>query len=417
MANLFIKTINLYKEAWKGHPREIWALTILTFINRMGTLVLPFCAVYLTTELHFSLKDTGYLMLSYGLGSFSGSWLGGKATDKLGAQAVIVLSLMSGGVMFFLLQFMTSFWGFFGVMYVAATLGEAYRPAMSVAAAERVPKSQMGRTTSLLRLAINLGMAAGPTIGGFIAVAWGYSWLFTLDGATCVLGALFFLLISLTWRTQKRKTETEAEPVSEEPASTAKGPPPWKNLTFLLFLLSTLLLSFAFMQAMHILPVFIKQDWNFDERYLGILFGFSCTLVVLIEMPVIHWFEQKKKIKFAYVLGAALIGGSYLVYFLPGHLALCFVGFGIWTLGEIFALPFNNSIAINLSPDNRRGQYMSWYFMTWSLANIVGPLVSFSLADHLGFEFVFLLNVVLAGVALFIFWTISSKVVDSDGNE
>ncbi|PIW69943.1 MAG: MFS transporter, partial [Ignavibacteriales bacterium CG12_big_fil_rev_8_21_14_0_65_30_8] len=52
---MFLKTYQLYKDSYSNHPKEIWQLIVLTFINRVGTMVLPFLTVYLTTVLNFSL--------------------------------------------------------------------------------------------------------------------------------------------------------------------------------------------------------------------------------------------------------------------------------------------------------------------------------------------------------------------------
>ena len=59
MEHLLRQTYNLYRDSYSGHRKEIWALAILTFINRLGTMVLPFLTVYLTTILGFSLKEAG----------------------------------------------------------------------------------------------------------------------------------------------------------------------------------------------------------------------------------------------------------------------------------------------------------------------------------------------------------------------
>ncbi|MEL7534749.1 MAG: MFS transporter, partial [Bacteroidota bacterium] len=88
------KSLKLYRDAYSGHPHEVWVLAILTLINRMGTMVVPFLAVYLSTVKGFSLEQTGYLMACFGLGSLAGSFTGGKLSDSIGAKEVMTWSLM-----------------------------------------------------------------------------------------------------------------------------------------------------------------------------------------------------------------------------------------------------------------------------------------------------------------------------------
>ena len=84
--NLFImlKTaFSRYINNFKGFSREIWILAIVTFINRAGTMVLPFLSKYLKEDLQFTYNQVGWIMVAFGLGSMLGSWLGGKLSDKI----------------------------------------------------------------------------------------------------------------------------------------------------------------------------------------------------------------------------------------------------------------------------------------------------------------------------------------------
>jgi predicted MFS family arabinose efflux permease len=73
-----------YIDNFKGFRREIWILAIITFVNRAGTMVFPFLSKYLKEDLQFSYSEVGWFMVSFGLGSMLGSWLGGKLSDKIG---------------------------------------------------------------------------------------------------------------------------------------------------------------------------------------------------------------------------------------------------------------------------------------------------------------------------------------------
>ena len=101
-----------YLGTFKGLSTEVWWLSLITLINRAGTMVIPFLSLYLTKSLNFTLKDVGWIMTCFGLGSVLGSWLGGKLTDKIGYYKVMKTSLFLTGVLFIALQFVTTFTGF-----------------------------------------------------------------------------------------------------------------------------------------------------------------------------------------------------------------------------------------------------------------------------------------------------------------
>jgi len=87
----------LYTDAFSGLTRDAWVLATIMFVNRSGTMVLPFLSLYLTQALHFSLEDTGWVMAAFGAGSLVGSLSGGWLTDKLGSYWVQVMALTGGG--------------------------------------------------------------------------------------------------------------------------------------------------------------------------------------------------------------------------------------------------------------------------------------------------------------------------------
>lgn len=403
MTLLIRNTLNLYRDAYADHPRQIWILAWMTLINRTGTMVLPFLAVYLKTVMGYSLQEAGILASAFGFGSLGGSYLGGKLTDKYGPRIVIIFSLFIGGMFFIGLQFAENFYPLFGTIFLAALFGEAYRPAMSAAAAKFVRKAQTGRTMALLRLAINLGMSMAPALGGFVAVSIGYKWMFWIDGLTCMAAALYFYAISGSW---------SEFPAHEEPIAKGGSLPPGKNIPFLWFLLSTFLIGFVFIQWLHTVPVFIKTQWGFDERYIGLLLGVGSLIVALFEMPLVHMIEQRNKRPAGVLLGIFLIGFSYMAFLLPKALLVCFVAMILWTAGEILYLPFNNAMPLNMSAPQQRGNYMSWYFMTWSVTNITGPLVGFAIIHALGFKFFWLVLLVMGLLALFIKQWLFRKVPD-----
>jgi predicted MFS family arabinose efflux permease len=81
-----------YINNFRGFSREIWILAIITFINRAGTMVLPFLSKYLKEDLHFTYGEVGWIMVCFGFGSILGSWLGGKLSDKIGFYSFLLFN-------------------------------------------------------------------------------------------------------------------------------------------------------------------------------------------------------------------------------------------------------------------------------------------------------------------------------------
>ena len=181
-----------YIDNFKGFTREIWILAFITFINRAGTMVLPFLSKYLKEDLHFSYSEVGWIMVCFGTGSIIGSWLGGKLSDKIGFYKIMIFSLLTSGLMFFVIQFITSFVGLCVSMFLIMIVADMFRPAMFVSIGAYAKPENRTRALTLVRLAINLGFAAGPALGGLIIMSIGYRGLFWIDGLTCIIAILIF---------------------------------------------------------------------------------------------------------------------------------------------------------------------------------------------------------------------------------
>ena len=72
------RVFRAYVGSFSDLRREVWLLAFITFINRAGTMVIPFLSLYLTKNRGFSLEEVGWILTFFGLGSVAGSWLGGE---------------------------------------------------------------------------------------------------------------------------------------------------------------------------------------------------------------------------------------------------------------------------------------------------------------------------------------------------
>jgi predicted MFS family arabinose efflux permease len=397
-----LKSVRVYKESFKGHPKEIWALTGLTFINRLGTMVLPFLSVYLTTELHFSLHQAGILMGAFGVGSFMGAYMGGRLSDIIGPKRVLLISLFFSGILLISLQFAKEYYHIMALIMATAIIGEAYRPAIMAYVGNWVPKEQTARTIALIRTALNLGFSAGPALGGFIVVAMGYEGIFWIDGLTCIAAVLFFASVSRNWK-EKYQSGKKAKLDNVVDAHI------FKDQQYMMLLLIMIFVGIAFVQWFQSAPVFIKTNWLFDERYIGGIMALNGLLIAFTEMPIIHIIEKKKQIKNAMLLGLVFISISFFFFLLPPAMIWGVIGMIFMTLGEIFYLPLINTLALSMSPDHRRGEYMALYTMTWSVAHILGPTIGLSVAEKLGFSFFWIIVIFLMLFTIVLQWFLFRK--------
>lgn len=252
---IFKKVFSLYKEVYSGLPKEVWLLSLVEFINRTGSMVLFFMTLYLTKTFHFSTTQAGQVISGFGLGALFGSYLGGKLTDVLGAYNVQKISLILTGTGFILLEQMSSYWLILGMMFFVGMVGEALHPANSTAISQVCRPELRTKGFALNRLATNLGFTIGPAVGGYLTLI-DFRLLFWIDGITCLLAAVIFMLF---FKTARPPQEPQAE----------SAPPPrsvWKDFYFLKVLVFTFFIGIIFVQIFNTFPLFFSTVYGFKEN-------------------------------------------------------------------------------------------------------------------------------------------------------
>ncbi|UKT62301.1 MFS transporter [Pedobacter mucosus] len=137
-----------------------------------------------------------------------------------------------------------------------------------------------------------------------------------------------------------------------------------------------------------VVPVFFKEQWHIDEFAIGLIIGLNGLVIALFEMIMINKIEKKRSPMYFIVVGAVLFSISYLMLSAPIslHIAGAIITIVIFTGGEMFALPFINTIVISRSNEHNRGLYAAGYTLSWSCAQVVGPFTGFFIARHLGYN-------------------------------
>jgi len=392
-------TVQLYRNAYSGLSRPIWWLALVMLINRSGTMVIPFLTVYLTQK-GFTIQEAGYVMGAFGVGSIVGGYLGGRLTDRFGHFYVQAGSLMLNGLLFILLGQMQTFAQITITIFVLSSLGEAFRPANSAAIAIYSTSENRTRCYSLNRLAVNLGWAIGPAVGGLLASS-SYSLLFWADGLTCLFASF---LLYVVFR-PKGKTETP----KPKAHGMVLGRSAYRDRIFLWGMLLVFIVGVCFFQMFSILPVFYRDHLNLDEDTIGLLLSLNGLVIALFEMVLVYKLEGRRHVASYMVLGAFCIGLSFIMLNTAPLLAVALAAILVVTVGEMLLFPFMNNFWVNRSTESNRGQYAAMYTMAFSAAIVLAPTLAAQLAAAAGFSTLWLADFAICSAAALGFYLLKKK--------
>ena len=362
-----------------GLPREFWWLWTGTLVNRAGAFVLPFLAIYLTQELHYSTAFTGIVLGAYGLGSMASALIAGVLSDRLGRRPVLLWSQVASAATLVALGLVEQRFLVAGLTGLVGFTTNATRPALSAMMADVVPPPDRVRAFSLQYWAVNLGFATAAVLAGLFASS-GYLTLFLVDAATTlVFGALVYFKVP---ETHPEMQDESGVRVTPQAGSSGSMFDVLRDGPFLALMLLTFGFAVVFMQHISTLPVQMADDGLSPAQY-GVVISLNAFLIVLVTVPLTR---RVQHVPSSYLLAASALflgigfGATALATTATAYAATVVV----WTIGELLGSAIGPAVVADLSPQSMRGRYQGAFNFTFSVASLVAPIGGGWVYDHWG---------------------------------
>jgi predicted MFS family arabinose efflux permease len=379
-------------------PRPVWVVAASQLVNRAGSMVLSFLVLYLTRERGFSPEHAGFMLFLYGAGAIVSAPIAGRLADRWGAVPLMRVSLFLSGGMLLVYPLARTPSTIAAVTIALAMLTEAFRPAAMSFFGEMVAPARRRSAFAVYRLAINLGMAIGPAIGGILATI-SFRYLFFADAGTSISAGLVLALAALPAREKKASLgQAQLSTTTRLRLSTAAHADP----RFLFFLAGVLPVTVVFFQHISSMPLFIVNNLGLSPRTFGLLFSLNCLIIVVLEIPLnaatAHWSHRR-----TLALGALLSGAGFGAMAFARDFWSLAATVVLWTFGEMLFFPASAAYATDIAPDARRGEYSGLYTMVFSLAFAIGPWAGTVVLERAGARILWSATFLLGALAAAMF--------------
>ena len=352
--------------------RRIWALAGARLVVTAGySMVMPFLAMHLVVERRVPLVTVGLIWLLAGGLSALCNWVAGELCDRLGRRplmlgAMVVRAGILAG-MGFAVDHRAPIAVIAALTVANAMLRGCFEPAASALVADLAPPQSRVAAYSLQRVGLNVGWAAGPAIAA-LAAGVSYAQLFYAAAPLTLLSALG------VWTIREPAKETiprKAFTVRELLAFT-------RDRALLRALVATLFFFILQVQLFQTISIYAASVLHLDRAQVGTLYTLNGVLVVLLQLPAIHYINRlgtRRALIYgscAYALGYASVGLA------RGHgtLLACIAAV---TLAEIFTSPAQQTAIGQLAPPGRTGAYLGLFGLCQVAGQSTGPLVGTTL--------------------------------------
>jgi MFS family permease len=369
------------KTTYQNYPRQFWIMFIGMLISTIGaSMIWPFQLIYATQKLGVSMTAAASLITLNASAGLIASFLGGPIIDRLGRKWIMVFSLFINGLAYVGFSQASTWPQFALLMCVAGAVNPLYRVGADAMMADLLPAEKRIDGYSLFRLSNNLGIAIGPTIGGFIASA-----SFTVAFLLAATGLCFYSLLLAVFAHETLPTKITQTVGSPKPAKEPLGGylSILRDRPFIGFIGAFILVQICAALNWQLMPLYANEYYGVPTQQYGFIPATNAAMVVLFQLMVTRRTKHQRP-HYMMALGSLFytvaVGTVALVTGFPGFWTVMVV----MTIGELILIPTTSTYAANSAPADKRGRYMSLYTITWGLASAIGPVFGGILNDNIG---------------------------------
>ena len=321
---------------------------------------------------------TGAILLAGGLCSAISQALGGALSDRFGRRPVLLVAALVSVFLYsglaVLIGISASVWAI-AVVYIAArSVLTITRPVISATVVDFSSKDKLTEAYGILRIGANIGWAAGPAIGGYLATFLPYGWLFGIPALTCGIVSLivFFFVHESSQGMGKKVGFRSMLPPASDPA-------------FLAFTTVSLLLFIVMGQMASTLSIFTVDRVGFSTAQYGLILTLNGLIVIFFQYPMTLALRRLAEFR-ALILGSLLYAVGYLSFGWITQFGWALGAMAVITAGEIINSPVSLAVIGELSPRDQRGRYMGVFGLSETIGIAVGPLLGGILLDAFPFD-------------------------------
>lgn len=373
-----------------------WGMLIST---TGASMIWPFLMIYVKGRVNLPLSTVAILTSINAISGLISALLAGPITDRLGRKWLLVFGLVGNGLVYLVMSQASTMPAFAILMALSGIFNPVYRVSSDAMIADLIPPEKRPDAYALVRLSHNVGISAGPSLGGLLTVL-SYSFTFFFAASGMIVYGLLFAILAV------ETLPTQASPQSI--ARTFRGYiQVLKDRPFLSFAITFIMVQMSAVFIWVLLPVYTHDQFAIPESRYGLIPTTNALMVVFFQVWVTKITRKYPPLPvmalgsllYAIGVGSVALGGSFLAFWLS---------MVIMTLGELVLMPTASTYVAILAPADMRGRYMSISGLTWNAAYGIAPITGGYLNDHIAPRAIWI-GGLITGLAAFTGYSLLAK--------
>ncbi len=316
--------------------------------------------------------------------------IAGRLLDKQGRRGVFILGLIVFLICVVAYNWTSTISVLLMLRFIHGFGWGASSTASSTIASDVVPKSRLGEGMGYFGLTSTLAMAIAPALGLEILGGYGFNAVFYISAGVVLISIFIALLIKYHKPDVVPKSDSDGFPKSGKAGIFERSAILPAVVIFFITMTYGAIVSFIALYAGQ------KQVEN-----IGLFFTVYAA-ALLISRPYFGRLTDRKGTPFAVLPGIlCVIVSMSLIYFANSLMA--FLIAGIYGIGFGAVQPALQAMSVRKVDNTRRGAANATFFLGFDLGIGAGAILWGIIAEHLGYQLIYLLAIIPAVVGALIY--------------
>lgn len=361
---------------WKEIPKPIKVRLITSFFNRAVSFsIMPFMALLFVRA--FNEVIAGAFLIAMVFVSFITNLLGGYLADRFSRKRLLVTTSALTALTFITmtisltLDWMLLFMVIYAVFSVTSNLG---RPAMSAIIIDAKTKENRQAVYALDYWLINLSIAIGTALGGWLYVSNQLLLFGILSFTSSVLPIAYYLFLDdtpRTWQRQKLRGVLTDIFTSYQLA--------WRDRPFVKVVFGSMCILAAEFSMGSYVAVRLADSfeplsfagWSINGVRMMSIINIENTLLVVTLTFIVQRLAKRLSPRRTLAAGLMLYTIGYVVVTSANSMTALMVFIFIATIGELLYSPVLNTQKANMMPADQRGAYSAFAGTSFAGADLL----------------------------------------------
>ena len=364
-----------------------------------------------------------------------GALIGGPLSDAIGRRKVLLLFFLLAGLLIGSCGFLPP------TILIAWLIIPAYlciggvRPVINSVVADLTGRERRIQAFSLLYLGVNMGIAVGPMIAGFLFANY-IEWIFWGDAITTFVAFTLVLLFvpetrpsgergllpgraEQPGRPEQPGQEVHSQsgagqygqyddlPLAERPEAGSVWQALRKRPVVLLFVPLAVGIQLVYGQHAFALPLQLSRMFGeIGAQRFGMIMSTNAIVVLAATTVVLRLFGHRRALS-NIALGVGLYMVGFGLYALVKPFSLFLLLVGVWSVGEILVFTNASLFIANHTPANYRGRFNGLLMLAFGLGFTFAPYIGGHLVSIMGVRNFWFAVGGFAGVVAALFFLLS----------